>query len=232
MDWSGDSVLASRSQTAAPPATILVADDHPLIRSGLRSVLERNGEFSVVAEASNGSEAIELASAHKPNVVLLDVGMPRLTGLDAAKYIHEKLPQTRIVIVSMHADEGYVQRALNSGAMGYLLKASQDTEVLEAVRAVISGKSYFSPEVRRVLKEEHVAEMRRKGVADSYELLSVREKEVMRLLVSGRTNREVGDELFISIATVETHRTNIFRKLDVHNLPELILYAVRKGLIP
>lgn len=211
---------------------ILVADDHPLIRSGLRGVLERQGEFRVVAEASNGSEAIELAALHKPDVVLLDVGMPRLSGLDAARYILEKSPRSRILMVSMHADEGYVLRALNAGAAGYLLKASHDTEVLEAVRAALRGKSYFSPEVTRVLREEHVSEMRRKGVEDSYELLSLREKELMRLLVSGRGNREVADELFISVATVETHRTNIFRKLNVHNLPELILYAVRKGLMP
>jgi DNA-binding NarL/FixJ family response regulator len=213
-------------------ATILIADDHPLIRSGLRSVLERHGEFRVVAEAANGSEAIDLAALHKPDVVLLDVGMPRLTGLDAAKYILEKSPKSRIVIVSMHADEGYVLRALNAGAIGYLLKASQDTEVLEAVRAALAGKSYFSPEVTRVLMEEHVSEMRRKGVEDSYELLSLREKELMSLLVSGRSNKDVADQLFISVATAETHRNNIFRKLNVHNLPELILYAVRKGLMP
>jgi two-component system, NarL family, response regulator NreC len=214
------------------PVSVLIADDHPLIRSGLRSVLEREGEFRVVAEAANGSEAIELAVVHKPDVILLDVGMPRLTGLDAAKYIHEKLPRARIVIISMHADEGYVLRALNSGATGYLIKASQDTEVIAAVRAAAGGKSWFSPEVTRILMEEHVAEMRRKGIEDSYELLSIRERELMRLLVSGRTNREIADELFISVATAETHRNNIFRKLDVHNLPELILYAVRKGLIP
>jgi DNA-binding NarL/FixJ family response regulator len=212
--------------------SVLIADDHPLIRSGLRSVLERNGEFRVVAEAANGSEAVDLSILHKPNVILLDVGMPRLSGLDAAKYIHEKLPQARIVIISMHADEGYVLRALNSGATGYLLKASQDTEVIAAVRAAAAGQSWFSPEVTRVLMEEHVAEMRRKGVEDSYELLSIREKELMRLLVSGSNNREIADELFISVATAETHRNNIFRKLNVHNLPELILYAVRKGLIP
>lgn len=214
------------------PVSVLIADDHPLIRSGLRSVLERNGEFRVVAEAANGSEAVDLSILHKPNVILLDVGMPRLSGLDAAKYIHEKLPQARIVIISMHADEGYVLRALNSGATGYLLKASQDTEVIAAVRAAAAGQSWFSPEVTRVLMEEHVAEMRRKGVEDSYELLSIREKELMRLLVSGSNNREIADELFISVATAETHRNNIFRKLNVHNLPELILYAVRKGLIP
>ena len=212
-------------------ATILIADDHPLIRNGLRSVLERQPEFRVVAEAANGSEAIELATLHKPDVVLLDVGMPRLSGLDAAKYIHEKVPRCRILIVSMHADEGYVLRALNSGASGYLLKASQDTEVLDAVRAVLAGKSYFSVEVTRILMEEHVNEMRRKGVENSYELLSLREKELMQMLISGRSNKEIADELFISVATAETHRNNIFRKLDIHNLPELILYAVRKGLI-
>jgi two-component system, NarL family, response regulator NreC len=213
------------------PVSVLIADDHPLIRSGLRSVLERDGEFRVVAEAANGTEAVDLAVLHKPDVILLDVGMPRLTGLDAAKYIHEKLPRARIVILSMHADEGYVLRALNSGAAGYLIKASQDTEVIAAVRAVAAGRSWFSPEVTRVLMEEHLAEMLRKGVEDSYELLSIRERELMRLLVCGRNNREIAEELFISIATVETHRNKIFRKLAVHNLPELILYAVRKGLV-
>jgi DNA-binding NarL/FixJ family response regulator len=212
-------------------ATVLIADDHPLIRSGLRSVLERQGEFRVVAEAANGSDAIELAVRHRPDVILLDVGMPRLTGLDAAKYIHEKLPESRIVMISMHADEGYVLRALDSGATGYLLKASQDTEALDAARAAAAGRSYFSPEVTRLLQEEYVSEMRRKGVADRYELLSLREKEIARLLVSGRSNREIGEELFISAATVDTHRTNIFRKLGVHTLPELILYWVRTGLM-
>ena len=213
------------------PTTVLIADDHPLIRSGLRSVLERRGEFQVVAEASNGSDAIDLAVRHNPDVILLDVGMPRLTGLDAAKYIHEKLPRSRVVIVSMHADEGYVLKALDSGAIGYLLKASQDTEVLEAARAAAAGHSWFSPEVTRLMQEEYVSEMRRKGVADSYELLSLREKEIARLLISNRSNREIAEELFISAATVDTHRANIFRKLNIHNLPELILYAVRKGLL-
>ncbi len=214
------------------PPRVLIADDHPLIRSGLRTVLEREGEFQVVAEAANGSEAIELAKLHKPDVVLLDVGMPRLTGLDAAKFIHEKLPRSRIVIVSMHADEGYVLRALNSGATGYLLKSSQDTEVLAAARAVVAGKSYFSPEVTRIMMAEHVDEMRRKGVDDSYELLTLRERELMQLLLEGKSNQEIADRLFISLATAETHRNNILRKLKLHNLPELILYAVRKGLIP
>ncbi len=213
------------------PTTVLIADDHPLIRSGLRTVLERQGEFQVVAEASNGSDAIDLAVRHNPEVILLDVGMPRLTGLDAAKYIHEKLPGARIVIVSMHADEGYVLRALDSGAIGYLLKASQDTEVLDAARAAAAGRSWFSPEVTRLIQEEHISEMRRKGVEDTYELLTLREKEITRLLVANRSNREIADELFISAATVDTHRTNIFRKLRVHNLPELILYSVRKGLL-
>jgi two-component system, NarL family, response regulator NreC len=210
----------------------MIADDHPLVRSGLRALLERDGEFQVVAEAADGYEAIDLAVLHKPDVVLLDVGMPRLSGPDAAQSIAQKLPSTRIVMLSMHSDEAYVLRALKAGARGYLLKASPEEDVLAAIRAVAAGNAYFSPSITKLLVEEYVVEARRRGVEDSYDLLSTREKEVLQLLASGKTNREIADLLFISIATVETHRTNIFQKLHLHNLAELILYAVRKGLIP
>jgi DNA-binding NarL/FixJ family response regulator len=210
---------------------VLIADDHALIRSGLRALLEREGEFQVVAEASDGYEAIELAIRHKPDVILLDVGMPRLSGTDAAQQIAEKVPAARMVIVSMHSDEGYVLRALKAGARGYLLKASPEADVLAAIRAVAAGNAYFSPSITRLLMEEYVAEARRRGVEDSYDLLSLREKEVCQLLASGKSNRDIAELLHISLATVETHRNNIFQKLHLHNLPELILYAVRKGLI-
>lgn len=213
------------------PIRVLLADDHPLIRSGLRSLLEREGEFKIVAEAANGSEAIELALAFKPDVILLDVGMPRLTGPDAAKYICEKIPDARVLMLSMHADEAYVLRALKAGVKGYLLKASPEAEVLAAIRTVAAGNAYFSPEITKVLVEEYVSEIRRRGVEDRYDLLTLREKEIMQLLVSGSGNKEIAEKIFLSPATVETHRTAIFRKLNVHNLPELILYAVRKGLI-
>jgi two-component system response regulator NreC len=210
---------------------IMIADDHPLVRSGLRAVLERDGEFQVVAEAADGYEAIELAVLHKPDVILLDVGMPRLSGPDAAQSISQKLPAARIVMLSMHSDEAYVLRALKAGARGYLLKASPEADVLAAIRAVAAGNAYFSPSITKLLVEEYVVEARRRGVEDSYDLLSTREKEILQLLASGKNNREIADLLFISVATVETHRNNIFQKLHLHNLAELILYAVRKGLI-
>jgi DNA-binding NarL/FixJ family response regulator len=210
---------------------VLIADDHALIRSGLRALLERDGEFQVIAEAADGYEAIELAVKHKPDVILLDVGMPRLSGTDAAQQIAEKVPSARMVILSMHSDEGYVLRALKAGARGYLLKASPEADVLAAIRAVAAGNAYFSPSITRMLMEEYVAEARRRGVEDSYDLLSLREKEVCQLLASGKSNRDIAELLHISLATVETHRNNIFQKLHLHNLPELILYAVRKGLI-
>ncbi|HEX3681389.1 MAG TPA: response regulator transcription factor [Bryobacteraceae bacterium] len=215
----------------ASRVTVMIADDHPLVRSGLRILLERGGEFDVIAEASNGDEAIDLAVRHKPDVILLDVGMPRLSGPDAARSILDKLPKTRIVMLSMHSDEAYVLRALKAGARGYLLKVSPEADVLEAVRAVAAGKTYFSPSIKKLLVEEYVVEAQRRGVEDSYDLLSRREKEILQVLASGKTNREIADLLFISITTVETHRNNIFQKLNLHSLAELILYAVRKGLV-
>jgi len=209
----------------------MIADDHPLVRGGLRALLERNGEFQVIAEAANGYEAIDLAVLHKPDVVLLDVGMPRLSGPDAAQSISQKAPGVRIVMLSMHSDEAYVLRALKAGARGYLLKASPEADVLAAIRAVAAGHAYFSPSITKLLVEEYVVEARRRGVEDSYDLLSTREKEILQLLASGKSNREIADLLFISVSTVETHRNNVFQKLHLHNLAELILYAVRKGLI-
>ena len=209
----------------------MIADDHPLVRSGLRFLLEREGEFHVVAEAANGYEAIDLAVLHKPDVILLDVGMPRLNGPDAALSISQKVPTARIVMVSMHSDEAYVLRALKAGARGYLLKASPEADVLAAIRAVAAGNAWFSPSITKLLVEEYVTEARRRGVEDSYDLLSVREKEILQILASGKSNREIADLLHISISTVETHRNNVFQKLNLHNLAELILYAVRKGLI-
>ena len=211
---------------------VMIADDHPLVRSGLRALLERGNEFEIVAEAADGYDAIQLALAQKPDVILLDVGMPRLSGIDAGQSIAEKLPGARIIIVSMHSDEGYVLRALKAGARGYLLKASPEADVLAAVRAVAAGNAWFSPSITKLLVEEYVDEVRRRGVEDSYDLLGLREKEILRLLASGKSNREIAEMLHISLSTVETHRNNILQKLHLHNLAELILYAVRKGLMP
>lgn len=213
------------------PVRVLIADDHPLIRSGLRTLLERDREFEVIGEAADGYEAIELAATLKPDIAMLDVSMPRLNGIDAAQHISQRIPRTRILLVSMHSDEAYILRALKSGARGYLLKASPEIDVLHAVRAVAAGNAYFSPEVTKLLVEDYVRQLQQRGATDSYDLLSIREKEILQLLVSGKSNRDIADLLHISISTVETHRTNILTKLGLHNLPELILYAVRKGLL-
>ena len=215
----------------ALPVRVLIADDHVLVRRGLKALLDRNGEFQVVAEADNGYDAIELAAMHRPDVVLLDVGMPRLSGTDAALGICEKVPSARIVIISMHSDEEYVLRALTAGARGYLLKASPEAEILTAIRAVAAGNAYFSPSITRMLVEDYVAEVRRRGLKDSYELLTIREKEILRCLTGGKTNPETASLLGVSVATIETHRNNILQKLQLHSLADLILYAVRKGLI-
>jgi two-component system, NarL family, response regulator NreC len=213
------------------PVRVVIADDHPLIRSGLRSLLERNGEYQVVGEAADGAEAIELAMTHKPDLMLIDVGMPRISGTDAAQHITSRLSATRIIMVSMHSDEAYVLRALKAGARGYLLKASPEADVLAAARAVASGHAYFSPAIAKVLVDDYVSELQRRGVEDSYDMLTLREKEILKLLVEGNSNRDIADLIHVSLATVETHRNNIFHKLHLHSLPELILYAVRKGLV-
>jgi DNA-binding NarL/FixJ family response regulator len=229
---TGNAVSSRYPEVGAMAAVrVMIADDHPLVRSGLRALLERDSEFQVIAEATDGYEAIDLAVLHKPDVILLDVGMPRLSGPDAAQSISQKVPAARIVMLSMHSDESYVLRALKAGAKGYLLKASPEADVLAAIRAVASGNAYFSPSITKLLVEEYIVEVRHRGIEDSYDLLSTREKEVLQLLAAGKSNRDIADLLFISISTVETHRNNIFQKLHLHNLAELILYAVRKGLI-
>jgi two-component system response regulator NreC len=210
---------------------VMIADDHQLVRSGLRGLLEREGGFQVVAEAGDGYHAIELAILHKPDIILLDVAMPRLNGTDAAQRLSEKLPASRIIMLSMHSDEAYVLKALKAGAKGYLLKASPESDVLAAVRAVAAGNAYFSPSITKLLVDDYVSELKRRGVEDSYDLLSLREKEILQLLASGKSNRDIADMLHISVTTAESHRSNILQKLHLHNLADLILYAVRKGLI-
>src|SRR5664279_12496 len=196
---------------------VLIADDHPLIRSGLRALLARESDFEVVGEAADGYQALELVEQLKPDVLMLDVSMPRLNGIDVAQKISEKFPSIRIIVVSIHSDEGYVLRALKAGAKGYLLKASSEGEILNAVRAVAAGQAYLSPEISRLLVEEYVREMRFRGVEDSYDLLSIREKEILQLLTSGASNRQIAELIHVSVATVETHRTNIFQKLGIHS---------------
>lgn len=210
---------------------ILLADDHNVIRRGLRMLLETQPGFSVVAEAADGLAAVEQAIAVRPDVVVLDIAMPRLGGTDAAERIAAQVPSAAIVILSMHSDEGYVLRALKAGAKGYLLKDSAEGDLIDAIRAVSDGKAFFSPEVSRMLVEDYVREMKTRGAHDSYELLTSREREILHLLAEGKSNKDIASLLNLSPYTVETHRRNIQEKLNLHSLAELILYAVRKGVI-
>ena len=209
---------------------ILLADDHAVIRSGLRLVLEREPGFRVVAEAADGKDAIRLAAELTPDVAVLDVAMPNLNGIEAARQI-TTTERTSVVMLSMHSDEGYVLRALNVGARGYLLKESPEEDLIAAVKAVHAGKAYFSPAISRVLVDDYVRQMRKRGLEDSYELLTAREREILQLLAEGKSNKDVAGRLGLSTYTVETHRGNLMEKLNLHSMPELILYAVRKGII-
>ncbi|HZL56515.1 MAG TPA: response regulator transcription factor [Bryobacteraceae bacterium] len=210
---------------------ILLADDHTVMRSGLRLLLERQTDFQVVGEASDGREAVELADKLSPDVVVADVAMPRLNGLDATQQIVLKNPAIAVVVLSMHSDEGYIVRALKAGARGYLLKDSAEADLINAIRAVHDGKAFFSPLISRMLAEDFLRQINERGVEDSYELLTMREREVLHLLAEGKSNKETAAVLNLSLYTVETHRANILEKLHLRGTPELILYAVRKGVI-
>ncbi len=213
------------------PVRILLADDHNVVRKGLRMLLESQPGFTVVAEASDGLKAVEQALATEPDVAVMDIAMPRLSGIDAAERISAQLPNTAIVVLSMHSDESYVLRALKAGAKGYLLKDSAEGDLLGAIQAVHAGKAFFSPEVSKMLVEDYVREIKSRGAQDSYELLTAREREVLHGLAEGKSNKDIASLLNLSLYTVETHRRNIQEKLNLHGLAELILYAVRKGVI-
>jgi len=211
------------------PTRVLLADDHKLIRSGLRLIVEQHPEFTVVGEADDGRQAVALAESLKPDVVVMDIGMPSLNGIEAAAQITKAHPGIAIVMLSMHSDEGYVLRALKAGARGYLLKDSAEADLSRAIDAVREGKSFFSPVVSKVLLEDYMRKLARSGAEDSFDLLSSREREILQLVAEGNSSKESAGLLNLSVHTVETHRA--MQKLNLRGMPELILYAVRKGLI-
>ena len=210
---------------------ILLCDDHAVIRRGLRLLLEQQDDFEVVGEASDGREAVNLAEALKPDIAVLDITMPNLNGIEAARQISAKQLGTAIIVLSMHADESFVLKALKAGARGYVLKEAPESELIKAVRALAEGKSFFSPAVSRMLVEDYVRHLQDKDLEDSYELLTAREREILQLIVEAKSNKDIASILNLSLYTVETHRSNIMEKLNLHSVPELILYAVRKGVI-
>jgi DNA-binding NarL/FixJ family response regulator len=214
-----------------PKLRVLLGDDHTLMRQGLRRIMEERPEWEVVAEVGDGREAVKKCLALKPDVAVLDVAMPLLNGIDATQQIVRKVPETKVLVLSMHSDEAYVTRALQAGATGYMLKDSAGKDLLKAIASVAAGQAYFSPAIARLMLDDYVRRVSGTDVIDRYETLSAREREIFQLIAEARTNKEVAELLEISPATVETHRARILQKLDIHNTAELVLYAVRRGVI-
>ncbi len=204
--------------------SIVLADDHAVIRDGVRMVLEAQSDFRVIGTANDGVEAIDLVDALHPDVVVLDIAMPNLNGLAAARDIRSHSPQTKIVFLSMHENEEYLKEALRSGAEGYVLKRAAATDLVTAIRAVQRGEKYLDPNLRR---SNRLGEQHRGRIAD----LTERELEVLKLVAEGMTNRQIAAQLVISVKTVQSHRTNIMEKLDLHDRTDLVKYAIRRGMI-
>jgi len=210
---------------------ILIADDHGIVRTGLKLLLERISDMEVVGEAADGREAVRLAAQLQPSLVIMDIAMPLLNGLHAAAQVIRDNPRIGVIFLSMHTDESYIIKALDSGARGYLLKDTADECIEPAIRAVAAGRPFFSPSISQALAEEEVRLMRKRGVQDSFDLLTEREREVLQLLAEGKSNKEAAAVLHLSPHTVKTHRTNLMQKRGLHNTAEIVLYAVRKGII-
>jgi two-component system, NarL family, response regulator NreC len=210
---------------------ILIADDHGIVRKGLRLQLEQHEDFEVVGEASDGREAVRAADELKPDVVIMDIAMPNLNGIQAAAQLVKRNPQLGIIMLSMHSDESYLMRTLAAGAKGYLLKDTADVDLYRAVQVVAQGKPFFSPAISNTLLEDYMRRLQQRGLQDTYDLLTDREKEIFQLLAEGKSNKDVASLLNLSPSTVETHRTRIMQKLDLHSSAEIVLYAVRKKII-
>ncbi|MBN9391077.1 MAG: response regulator transcription factor [Chloroflexi bacterium] len=212
---------------------IVLADDHPIVRQGLRTLLESQPEFQVVGEAENGLTAISLVEQLKPDILILDIMMPGLNGLEVVKRVRQNTPQTQVVVLSLHSNEPYVLEALRSGAAAYVLKASSNASLIEAVKAVSLGRHYLSPPLSERAIELYIEQANggNEPEEDGYTILTTREREVFQLIAEGLSNAQVGEKLTISPRTAETHRTNIMRKLHLHNENELVRYAIQRGVI-
>ena len=205
---------------------VLLADDHALVRKGFRMILAAEADMEVVGEAANGRDAVELAEKLRPEVLVMDVAMPELNGIEATRRLAECAPQTRVLALSMHKDSVYVREILRAGAKGYLLKDAFDRDLVAAVRAVASGEGYLSPAVSEAVLSDY-----RKHVADPLDLLTSREREILQMLAEGKTNKDIASLLSLSVYTVDAHRGRIMEKLNLHSIGELVRFALRNGLI-
>jgi two-component system response regulator NreC len=210
--------------------TILLADDHPIVRSGMRNLLETEPNLSVVGEAEDGLETVQLAEKLKPDVVIIDLGMPLLNGMEAIRQITSRLPRTYCIVLSVQSADPYIVQSLKAGAVGYVLKDSGPNELITAIQTVLSGKRYLSPQISARLIDIFIAKVGA-DMLDPYNLLTVREREALQLAAEGLSNRDIASHISISVRTVEQHRQNMMRKMGFKNLTELIRFAFNRGII-
>lgn len=213
------------------PITILVADDHAILRQGLRALLEDQNDFRVVGEASNGREAVQMVKETRPNVLIVDIMMPEMNGLEVARQVSKEVPDTRTIILSMHAKESYIQEAIKNGAAAYVLKESQTSELIQAVREVMKGKHFLSAPLGEWAIDAYFARAKQ-FAADDFDLLTRREREVFQMVAEGLSTQEIADKLNLSARTVDVHRARIMQKLRLRNQTDLIRLAIQKGIIP
>lgn len=210
---------------------VFLVDDHTVVRQGLRRILESDEEIEIIGEAGDGRSAVDLVQRLRPHVVVMDVALPGLNGIEATRQIMKRIEGIRVLVLSMHGDDVYVRQALKAGARGYLLKDSEDLDLIKAVKALRQGGSFFSPPVSRVVLSGYLGDKADGEVEDSVSRLTDREREVLQLIAEGKTNKEVAHALTVSINTVETHRKHIMEKLDLHNTAELVRFAIRKKIV-
>jgi len=208
---------------------ILIADDHKILRQGIRSLLASQEDFEVVAESSDGSETVKETLKHKPDVVLMDIAMPNLNGFEATRQIRKKLPEIKVLVLSMYRDDEYVLQALQAGVSGYVLKDVAVEELITAIRAVHNNQYFLSPSISRTVIDASLGKIERAD-KEPFDLLTPREREVVQLIAEGYTNKEIAVKLYISVKTVDAHRSHIMDKLDIHDVATLVKYAVRRGL--
>lgn len=213
------------------PIRVLLVEDHTIVRKGIRSLLDAEADIEVVGEAEDGRAAMEKCEEIQPDIVIMDHTMPVLNGLEATRQILQRLPDVKVLILTMHTSEEYVFQFLQAGASGYLVKQSAPMELVAAIHAVYRGQSFLSPSISKTVIDEYVRQAREHAITDSYDNLTPREREILQLLAEGFSNREIGEQLHISIKTVGVHRTNIMQKLHVSSMTELTRYALRKGII-
>jgi two-component system response regulator NreC len=210
---------------------VLLVEDHTIVRKGLRSLLDAEPGIEVVGEAEDGREAIQLVGQLHPEVVLMDITMPGLNGLEATRQIKKRFPDVKVLILTVHADEEYVLQVLSAGASGYLVKQAAPAELVSAIHATYRGDSFLSPSISRKVVDQYVRQAGAIAENDSYDKLTDREREVLQLIAEGHSNRRIAEMLCISVKTVETHRAHLMNKLDIHSAAELTTYAIRKGVI-